>query len=967
MSETTGPSLWPSLDDEHSSVQFSRLGNSSQSAAPIKFSATAEVRNDLVTFLAVVQRNRLDLLPFTWSPTLDTSFAFKRFWPPMGMSSEDTFFRVLVSEISVLGHPLVKTHPNILALYGICWDVLPEGMVWPVLVFEKASMGNLKEFIRSDEGKSITFADKLKICADVSAGIRDMHSSNIIHGDIKPENILISKTEDSAAYVAQVTDFGYSTMHTDHLIHMPRSRGWNAPEWHHRGFTYRDAEKMDVYSFGLLCLWLFFFDELEYISDLFRVKVPAIVDELLSAETKQAVDLKRVLRLSLESNPASRPTFSFLSKLLESTSEPISLPQQNNFETSESCGRFALATSITELYDTDYRVRTKIRDTLHKRACDTYSNPDDHQNDAFQLAMCYAMGFGAPMDREKASLYLRASMQSQEMLDMEIDHAKNSYASSLNYQSEKLQVLRQERVIQYGDFIDQYLQQRTIAEAEKVCRRELTDLCSVLGTASYLTGRLRQEMATITSAMGRWSEAEDFLLQAMQSMHGLKSAGTYICDMLLVLAKLYYSQERYSEAEELYSDILQNKLQSLPAENLRRLSIIASLAAVYRSQGRLNIAEEWYTQLMRIHSRLLGIEHVVTLADMGGLAYVLQDQGRWSEAEDLLRRQIELLSKHFGATHSRTQLSLSNLAVVFEKQGRWQEAKALGVQILNTSIATLGTDHPRTLARSSNLAVTLDHQGLWEEAEKLYLRCVEASRKDLGSDHLTTLVYMGNLASLYHKQGRYHDAEQLERSVLEGRQSNLGRGHPDTLISMSNLASTYYVQGKLNEAEALEVEVLKTSCDKLGKHHPNTLTATSDLATTYIHQNKWTEAGTMLEEAAASSKQVLGPEHPETLSTLDKLGSVYCHQARWAEAEDLFSQNMQVKTRLFGAKHPSTLDSTLDLAVTYRGRDKMVESLELHRRVLALRIEVLGEDHPDTRASYRFVSGDRVKLFTRHF
>ena len=196
MSETTGPSLWPSLDDEHSSVQFSRLGNSSQSAAPIKFSATAEVRNDLVTFLAVVQRNRLDLLPFTWSPTLDTvgrggtaeirqslirlqqSFAFKRFWPPMGMSSEDTFFRVLVSEISVLGHPLVKTHPNILALYGICWDVLPEGMVWPVLVFEKASMGNLKEFIRSDEGKSITFADKLKICADVSAGIRDMHSSS---------------------------------------------------------------------------------------------------------------------------------------------------------------------------------------------------------------------------------------------------------------------------------------------------------------------------------------------------------------------------------------------------------------------------------------------------------------------------------------------------------------------------------------------------------------------------------------------------------------------------------------------------------------------------------------------------------------------------------------------------------------------------------------------------------------------
>jgi serine/threonine protein kinase len=46
----------------------------------------------------------------------------------------------------------------------------------------------------------------------------------------------------------------------DDRVYMPRTRPWNAPEWHHRAFTTSDAIKMDVYSFGMLCLWFLFKD-----------------------------------------------------------------------------------------------------------------------------------------------------------------------------------------------------------------------------------------------------------------------------------------------------------------------------------------------------------------------------------------------------------------------------------------------------------------------------------------------------------------------------------------------------------------------------------------------------------------------------------------------------------------------------------------------------------------------------------
>ena len=82
----------------------------------------------------------------------------------------------------------------------------------------------------------------------------------VIHGDIKPQNVLVFKDAITGKITVKVADFGHSTltMGESGKVLLPKSRPWNVPEHHFGEFKAQEAKKTDVYSFGMLCLWILF-------------------------------------------------------------------------------------------------------------------------------------------------------------------------------------------------------------------------------------------------------------------------------------------------------------------------------------------------------------------------------------------------------------------------------------------------------------------------------------------------------------------------------------------------------------------------------------------------------------------------------------------------------------------------------------------------------------------------------------
>jgi len=91
-------------------------------------------------------------------------------------------------------------HPNILQLFGYFYDP-----VRVYLILEYAAGGELYKVMKSHPGGKFAEKDTARYIAQLASALSYCHSFNVIHRDVKPENLLLS--EDG---LLKLADFGWA-------------------------------------------------------------------------------------------------------------------------------------------------------------------------------------------------------------------------------------------------------------------------------------------------------------------------------------------------------------------------------------------------------------------------------------------------------------------------------------------------------------------------------------------------------------------------------------------------------------------------------------------------------------------------------------------------------------------------------------------------------------------------------------
>lgn len=132
------------------------------------------------------------------------------------------------------------SHPNVVSIY----DVGHQDDIH-YIVMEYVDGMTLKDYL--NKHGALNWNDAVKITIQICSAIEHAHKNNIVHRDIKPHNILLTKEG-----IAKVTDFGIARAVTSSTITMVGSTigsvHYFSPEQARGGFI---DEKSDLYSLGI--------------------------------------------------------------------------------------------------------------------------------------------------------------------------------------------------------------------------------------------------------------------------------------------------------------------------------------------------------------------------------------------------------------------------------------------------------------------------------------------------------------------------------------------------------------------------------------------------------------------------------------------------------------------------------------------------------------------------------------------
>ncbi|CAK9314170.1 unnamed protein product [Citrullus colocynthis] len=241
------------------------------------------------------------------------------------------------AEVSAIAR---TNHKNLVKLVGFC----NEGE-HRMLVYEFMENGSLADFLFRPSKP--TWYSRIQLVLGIARGLSYLHeecSTQIIHCDIKPQNILLDN-----CFGAKIADFGLAKLlnkdQTRTTTAIRGTKGYVAPEWFR---CLPITVKVDVYSFGILLLEMICCrknfeleaeneDEMILSDWVYDCMKERKMEKLIRNDEEARSDMKRVEKYvmigiwCIQEEPSLRPSMKKVIQMLEGAVEVSTPPNPSSF------------------------------------------------------------------------------------------------------------------------------------------------------------------------------------------------------------------------------------------------------------------------------------------------------------------------------------------------------------------------------------------------------------------------------------------------------------------------------------------------------------------------------------------------------------------------------------------------------------------------------------------------------------
>jgi len=389
------------------------------------------------------------------------------------------------------------------------------------------------------------------------------------------------------------------------------------------------------------------------------------------------------------------------------------------------------------------------------------SEANDIQHLAFQLAFCYYVGFGTPIDEEEANRWLGKchNALSLEVLQKEVNFIKEDL-NPMRYKNLETQI----SPLQYLDY---YQRSENLSDVQVVYESCVSNAEERFGEAhpisvffGYLLGWILLRKGDYKQSYERHAKT----VRICEETLGPKHPDTVrAIDAQVIVAK---AGKMYDVSDHLGRKLLDAKRKRpKPEEDRSTVAGLERLKDGYLAQWRWWEADEAKEQLTE--ARVIEIKKTIDL--------------------DSVKKHVDEL---WECWHSK----------------RLEEALELATKVQDETVNFLGEEHPTALMAMDLLASVCEKYGDWAAVGRISRRARIIREDALGVEHPDTLRTRNNriYACLYGKDNRPWPALQWLADAIEVECRVLGYYNEHTLYALHEMASTLW--GMTSDEEVQEMK-----------------------------------------------------------------------------------------------------------------------------------------------------------------